>query len=107
MLRLKYQYSYSKGYIVKGDLDNLLRRLKKGMQLRGRIVDCLGENKYLLRIWGYNILTESKQSFQRQDEILLIVREVEPRLILDLIPDKQSRGNGVNTNRYQTNILVH
>ena len=74
-----------KDYLIKGGLDNLIRRLEKGMRLRARIVDCAGENKYLLRIWGYNILTESRRVFQQFDEVQLIVREVTPHLVLDLI----------------------
>ncbi len=93
-------------YFAKPDLDNLLRRLKKGMVLKGRIVECLGGDKYLLRIWGYNIFTESRKTFQQFDEIELTVIDVKPRLILDLRLENQSARYTGKVDARGTNILV-
>ncbi|MBT7617882.1 MAG: hypothetical protein HN590_11420 [Calditrichaeota bacterium] len=94
----------SNEYFTEGGLENFIKRLEKGMQLSGRILDCADEHQYLLRIWGYNILTESKKSFQRYDEVRLVVREVSPHLILDLV-SKQNHQTHQNVN-VETNILV-
>jgi len=94
-------------YFAKPDLDNLFRRLKKGMVLKGRIVECLDRDKYLLRIWGYNILTESEKTFQQFDEIELTVVEVTPRLVLDLRLEKPPAHTTGRIDTQGTNILVH
>ncbi len=107
MLKYNYKESLESHFIVKEGLNELLKRLKKGMQVKGRIIDCLGQNKYLLRIWGYNILTESKQSFQKFDEIQLTVREVKPNLILDFVREKQDYNEKVGKNEERTNILIY
>lgn len=72
-------------YQVEDGLENLLRRLKKGQSLKGHIVDTIEPDGYLLRIQGYNILTKSKASFKKFDEINLVVQEVNPHLILNLV----------------------
>jgi len=94
----------SNEYLIEGGLENFIKRLEKGMKLRGRVIDCASENQYLLRIWGYNILTESKKSFRRFDEVNLIVREVFPHLILDLVKKHNHRTN--NSDNFVTNILA-
>ncbi|MFH1851021.1 MAG: hypothetical protein ABIA75_01610 [Candidatus Neomarinimicrobiota bacterium] len=76
---------------VDGDLNDLLKRLEPGMVLNGRIVDCLGDDKYILRIWGYNVLTQSHYSFQRFDEIELVVKKVQPEFELVLQPAGHNR----------------
>jgi len=107
MLKYNYKESLESHFIVKEGLNDLLKRLKKGMQVKGRIIDCLGKNKYLLRIWGYNILTESKQSFQKFDEIQLSVIELKPHLILDFTRDKQEYNGKVVKNEDRTNLLIY
>ena len=46
-------------YQTEDGLGNLFRRLKKDQILKGRIIDCIEPNGYLLRIRGFNILTQS------------------------------------------------
>lgn len=72
-------------YQLEGGLENLLKRLKIGQRLKGRIVDTIEPNGYLLRIQGYNILTQSKGSFKRFDEIEVFVQQIEPDLRLNLV----------------------
>ena len=50
---------FSVNYQTEGGLGNLFRRLKKGQILKGRVIDCIEPNGYLLRIRGFNILTQS------------------------------------------------
>ena len=93
------------GLYVKGNLDGLKKRLKKGMTLEGRIIENLGDNLYLLRIWGYNIVTQSDNAFRRFDEILIMVEETNPHLVLNLnlknlIYRKNQNNSEINTNFY-------
>ncbi|MCK4295357.1 MAG: hypothetical protein KAW56_02255 [Candidatus Marinimicrobia bacterium] len=107
MLRFDLKDSWDSNYIVKEDLDKLLKHLKKGMKVQGRIVDCLGDNRYLLRIRGYNILTYSEQLFQRFDDIQLTVVEVEPHFVLDLLKERHTPSGIVNKEVTKTNILIY
>ena len=79
-------------YVIQDSLDQLLRRLHPGKVVDGRIVDVLDQNRYLLRIWGYNILTESEQKFERREEVKLTVKQVHPHLVLDI----QHNNSGAN-----------
>jgi len=76
---------------VRPDLDQLLRRLHEGMQLKGRILRNLGDGRYLLRIWGYNIISESDGWFGENDEVCLTVRRVYPHLLLNFQSRKRKR----------------
>ena len=89
MLKPKDAYSLVSGFKLNPNLDDLLKRLKKGAMLKGRIVESFGNGKYLLRIWGYNIVTESEYSFSPFDEVQLKVLQVEPYLVLDLQRTRQ------------------
>jgi hypothetical protein len=71
-------------YYVKEDLQELLKRLKRGMKVNGRILDKLSENRYIIRIFGYNLLTESEAIFNVKDEVTLTVLDVEPHLKLNI-----------------------
>ena len=89
MLRYNYKNFGEKEYLLEPNLNDLLRRLEKGMKLQGRIVECYGRNMYLLRIWGYNILTESEYFFNKFEEVNLVVRGIEPHLILDISKERE------------------
>ena len=90
---------FTVNYQTEGGLENLFRRLKKGQILKGRIIDCIEPNGYLLRIRGFNILTQSEGSFEKCEEISLKVREVDSHLVLDFVPRKNrlSKSNGLNS----------
>lgn len=77
------KFDSDKLYIVE-DLQVLLDRLTLGMTLKGRILEALGENKYLLRIRGYNLIIESEQRFNDNDEADLKVMALIPKLKLSL-----------------------
>lgn len=77
-------------YDIQPTLDRLKKRLKKGMVLHGRIIECISTNKYLLRVWGYNILTESRGKFQKFDEIDLFVNEIFPNIEFELSTHSES-----------------
>ena len=64
MMRFTVNYQTELG------LGNLFRRLKQGQILKGRIIDCIPPNGYLLRIRGFNILTQSKGSFEKFEEMV-------------------------------------
>lgn len=76
-------------FVVKDNLEEFTSRLKEGMVLKGKIIRCLGDNKYLLRIWGYNMLTESCFSFNELDKISVAVKEIKPRLIFSLLEEEE------------------
>jgi len=63
----------------------MLRKLRKGMHLTSRIILVLGHNRYLLRIYGYNLIMESTLKFNRFDEIHIEVLHVRPKLKLRFI----------------------
>jgi len=107
MLKSDFACLQDYNFITKGSLENLLRCLKKGMRLQGRIIDCLEDNRYLLRIRGYNILTYSEQIFEKFDDIGLVVIEVKPHLVLDLFKEKCSPFEIVNEKDAETNILIY
>lgn len=90
---------FSVNYKTEGGLGNLFRRLKKGQILKGRVIDCIEPNGYLIRIRGFNILTQSKGSFEKFEEISLKVKEVDSHLVLDFIPKKNRirKSNGTNS----------
>ena len=52
---VEYQVDTSK------NLQDLLKRLNPGSTVKGRILDRIDKGKYILRIYGYNIITESKK----------------------------------------------
>lgn len=106
MLRSDYENSPDSSFISRNDLDNLLRRLRKGMRLQGRIIECLENNRYLLRIQGYNILTCSEQLFQKFDEIQLTVIEIKPHLVLDFMKENSPSTKIVNKEAAETDIFV-
>ena len=90
---------FSVNYQTEDGLGNLFRRLKKGQILKGRVIDCIEPNGYLIRIRGFNILTQSKGSFEKFEEISLKVKEVDSHLVLDFIPKKNRirKSNGTNS----------
>ncbi len=106
MLRSDYENSQDSSFVTRGDLDNLLRRLRKGMNLSGRIIECLENNRYLLRIQGYNILTYSEQLFQKFDEIQLTVIELEPHLVLDFMKENCPSTKIISEVAAETDIFV-
>ncbi|MCK5684693.1 hypothetical protein KAJ27_11250 [bacterium] len=75
--------SDEKLYVIE-DLQNLLDTLTSGMILKGRIIEDFGNNKYILRIRGYNIVMESERTFQINDEAELEVVDLSPKLKLSL-----------------------
>ena len=60
-------------YIQEAGLEKLFSRLKKGQILEGKIIDTIDPNGYLLRIRGFNIITQSNGIFNKNDKILLMV----------------------------------
>ncbi len=73
-------------YYIDTDISALRDRLKKGDSIKARIVLDLGENKYVLRFYGYNYIMESHIEFKRFDEVTLEVEAIDPRLKLRIRP---------------------
>lgn len=71
-------------YIVENDLSNLKRKLVKGAKFPSRIVLKLNDNKYVLRIFGYNLVMQSKIKFKRFDEVELMVEQSAPKLKMSI-----------------------
>ncbi|MBN2280452.1 MAG: hypothetical protein JXQ65_07730 [Candidatus Marinimicrobia bacterium] len=89
-------------FSVKYNLGELKKRLKKGMVIKGRILDCADGNRYILRVWNYNIYTESKENFEKNDEIELTVKQIEPNLVFDM----HQQNSFVDPKNKQTDILI-
>lgn len=64
------------------------------MILRCRIVLKISSRKYLLRIYGYNMVMESNLDFNRFDEVDIRVEQVYPKLKLRPVVDKRSNNRG-------------
>lgn len=94
-------------YRVKDNLDMFINRIKKGMVLRGRIIDRLGEDRYLLRVWGYNILTESQSAFAPFDEIKLVVKETNPVIVFDLCSERSPKRQSLGISSQGLSLLVY
>jgi len=84
-------------YLVDGDLSYLRRKLIKGSAVPARIVLCLGDNKYLLRMFGHNLVMKSEIQFNQFDEVELVVNEVFPKFNMSIktknSPEKKRSGN--------------
>jgi len=81
--------------VVKGNLEELIRRLKPGMKVPARIVECLGHGTYVLRVWGFNMISESHHPFNRFEEVELEVQATQPKLIFNLKPLSDQPGGAL------------
>jgi hypothetical protein len=72
-------------YIVENDLSGLKRKLKKGTRVPSRIVLKLDEYRYVLRIYGINLVMQSKIRFNRFDEVELLVEKTKPKLKMSIV----------------------
>ena len=63
------------------ELDELRKRLKIGMLVRCRIIEKVGDKKFVLRLKGHNILIEANQNFNVGDELVLKLKEKFPRMV--------------------------
>ncbi len=99
------QVAYLFPYSVKNDLQDLTRRLEQGMVLKGRVLERFGDDKYLVRIWGYNIYTESKHKLNVHEEVELKVLEINPRIVFDLYHPTERIED--HSSDHHTNIIVH
>ena len=90
-------------YLIDGDLSYLRRKLKKGSNISGRIVLRMENNKYILRIFGYNLVMQSELDFERFDEVELTVNQVSPNFELSVADEfqikKKKRGKVTGPNR--------
>ncbi len=95
-------------YIIDGDLSGLRRKLKKGNMILSRVVLKLSDTKYILRIFGYNLVMESKKNFDRFDEVNLKVKQVSPKLIMSIVNKKivNKQGKTSGFGRKNTDLLV-
>lgn len=86
----EHNQSYKNLYplILINELKKMIRQIRVGTVLRGRVVDCLGFDRYVLEIRGSYILSESQYSFRRGEEAWLIVRAVEPNFVLEMVKEK-------------------
>jgi len=86
-------------FIVEANIQNLQDRLKKGQILDGKIVFCMENNLYLLRILGQNLIMESRLSFNRLENVKVQVKELSPKLKLVLLhcPDSTASNHDKQT----------
>tara|TARA_B100001939_G_C16825038_1_gene566077 strand:+ start:341 stop:616 length:276 start_codon:yes stop_codon:yes gene_type:complete len=72
------------------NLQDLLKRLNPGSIVKGRILDKIDDSKYILRIYGYNIVTESKKSLKKGDELQFEIKNNNNHLTIKLIDSIQN-----------------
>tara|TARA_B100001029_G_C15062715_1_gene460038 strand:- start:2112 stop:2387 length:276 start_codon:yes stop_codon:yes gene_type:complete len=88
---LKFQIDTTK------NLQDLLKRLNPGSIVKGRILDIIDNSKYILRIYGYNIVTESKKPLKKGDELKFEIKNNNNHLTIELIDSsKKSKSNKLN-----------
>lgn len=75
-------------FFVKGSLNPLLNRLRKGMEIPGRIVRRLTPTKCILRIYGYNIIAYSNLDLEERKEVSVLIQEMDPFPIFKIIEDR-------------------
>ncbi|MCD6375104.1 MAG: hypothetical protein J7L94_06220 [Caldisericaceae bacterium] len=75
--------------IIEGDLKPLLKKLKKGSIIKGRIVLPLSGNRYLFRIMARNLIMESNVRFERSEEVFFKVLATRPRIELRIFDPKR------------------
>lgn len=88
MLNLSRQHKNMFPLTFANELKKMIRQIRVGTVLKGRVADCLGDDRYILEIRGLYILSESYYSFYRGEEAWLIVRSVEPNFILEMVKEK-------------------
>ena len=95
-------------YLIDGDLSYLKRKLKKGSKVLARIVLRLENNKYILRIFGYNLIMQSKLAFNRFDEVELIVKQVSPNFVMSIAAEYQinKKRKGIGSGSKKMDLFV-
>ena len=88
-------------FIEDPGVNRLLDRLQEGMRIKSRIVFVLDDNRYLLRIHGYNLIMQSKLKFERLEEIMIEVYKTKPKLKLRLL-----KASGKNKDNSNTDIIA-
>ena len=79
------------------NLQDLLKRLNPGSTVKGRILEKIDDTKYILRIYGYNIVTESKKNLSKGDELEFEIKNNNNHLTICLINKKKSiKSKGLN-----------
>ena len=71
------------------NLQDLLKRLDLGSIVNGRILEKINDSKYILRIYGYNIITESKKPLKKGDELQFEIKSINNHLTIKLIEANQ------------------
>lgn len=75
--------------ISRRNFSDFTSKLIQGDILIGRVIELLGKNKYIINFRGFNIISESKEEFQKGEFIRAEVRQISPRVILKLIPAEE------------------
>ena len=79
------------------NLQDLLKRLNPGSIVKGRILDKIDDSKYILRIYGYNIVTESKKKLKIGDDLDFEIKNNNNHLTICLIDKKKKiKSKGLN-----------
>ena len=79
------------------NLQDLLKRLNLGSTVKGRILGRINNEKYILRIYGYNIITESKKILKIGDELNFEIKGNNNHLTIKLINKKHTvKTKGLN-----------
>ena len=79
------------------NLQKLLSRLKPGQFIQGRILDKLDNDKYIIRIYGYNIISKSNKHLNIGDELNFEIKGNQNHLTIKLIDKKHSyKSKGLN-----------
>ena len=84
------------------DLNDLFKRLNPGDFVKGRVLKKIDSYKYIIRIFGYNIITASNSDLNEGAEVELKVKKTNDHLVIELISDLGSK----NVDKQHLNIIV-
>ena len=100
---LKSNKDYNEKYLSIKRLQALINNLEIGMLVDGRVIEHIKRDRYIVRIRGYNIYTQSENDLNVGDELKFKILKLEPHLILN--PQKPKIED--HSTGSHTDIIVH
>ncbi len=67
-----------------------MENIEPGMNLNGVVLNKLDSDQYLIRVRGVNILTLSEYELKTGQKVTMVVHQVDPHLLLELVLEKSN-----------------
>lgn len=80
---LKTYYDHKTKYYAKENLQALINNLEEDSLVKGRVIEHIKKDKYIIRIRGYNIYTQSDTELKKGEELKFQIIQLTPHLILN------------------------